>query len=94
MQLPELFYGTLAIAPVIVGIIALLKLIGLPNDYAPWANVALSLVFIALIYATGVWPEIEAPVTTALNILVAILTVAGVYDVQKNITDGIRGTAT
>ena len=88
--MPELFYGSLAIGPVIVGMIALLKKIGLPTQYATAANVILSLVFVALIYATNVWPEIQAPVTTLLNIVVVILTVAGVYDIQKVVTTALR----
>jgi hypothetical protein len=43
MQIPPIFYGSLAAAPIIVALIALLKRAGLPTAYAPWANVALSL---------------------------------------------------
>jgi uncharacterized membrane protein YiaA len=82
----------LAIAPVIVAIIALLKRAGLPVQYAVWANVVLALLFVGLIYLTGIYPGIQTPMTTGLNVLVMILTAAGFYDVQKNATERIRGT--
>ena len=88
--MPELFYGSLAIAPVIVAIIALLKRAGLPVQYAVWANVVLGIVFVALIYVTGIYPGIQVPVTTALNIVVAVLSSAGFYNLQANLTRSIR----
>ena len=88
--MPEIFYGSLAVGPIIVVLIALLKRIGLPAEYAPWANVGLSLLFVALVYVTGIYPDIQQPVTTALNIIVAVLTAAGLYTLQKDATMALR----
>lgn len=90
MTMPELFYGSIAVAPLIVALIALFKRFGLPVEYAPYLNVALGLIFVALIYATGLFPDIQQPVTFALNIVIAVLTTAGFYDAQKNVTRAIR----
>ena len=81
----------MAAAPIIVALIALLKRAGLPSQYAPWANVVLSVAFVALVAVTGVYPEIQQPVTTALNIIVAVLTAAGLYTLQKDATTAVRG---
>lgn len=89
--MPVLFYGSIALGPVIVALIALMKRAGLPVQYAVWANVVLALVFVALIYLTGIYPGIQAPMTTALNVVVMILMAAGVYDLQANATRSIRG---
>jgi len=90
MEMPSLFYGSVAIGPVIVALIAILKRLGLPAQFAVWANVVLALVFVALIYITGIYPGIQVPMTTAINVIVMILAAAGVYDVQQNITRSIR----
>jgi hypothetical protein len=48
-------------------------------------------VFVALVYVTGIYPDIQQPVTTVLNIIVAVLTAAGLYTLQKDATTAVRG---
>lgn len=93
MALPELFYGSLALGPLIVALVAFAKVFGLPNDKAPLAVLVLTALAFGLILATNVYPDIQAPVTAAFNVLITLLTVFGFYDAQKNVTRAMRGSA-
>lgn len=76
----ELTILGIAAAPIIVALIQLLKLVGVPPEYAPWLNAGLSVVAygVIVLLQTGV---LDATLTTyALNALVIFLAAAGVYD--------------
>lgn len=84
--MPELYIGAVAIAPVIVALVALFRWIGLPGEYAPYANGALSVLFVVLSIYLGYNPDALVTVETVLNMLVAFLSAAGFYNiVVKNV---------
>lgn len=91
MELPDLFYGSIAITPVIVALVALFKKVGMSSDFAPWAVVILTALFFGLIVLTNVFPDIREPMTVALNVGITLLATFGLYDVQKNVTTAVRG---
>ena len=84
--MPEIFIGSIAIAPVIVALVALFRWIGLPGAYAPYANAALSVLFVVLSIYLGYNPAALPTVETALSMLTAFLAAAGFYNiVVKNL---------
>jgi len=91
MALPDLHYGSLLLGPVIVALVAFLKRVGLPNEKAPLAVLILTAAAFAVIVLTNLYPDIEQPVTMALNFVVTVLTAFGFYDAQKNATRAVRG---
>lgn len=84
--MPDIFIGSVAVAPLIVALVALLRWIGLPGEWAPWANGALSVLFVVLSIYLGYNPDALVTVETVLNMLVAFLSAAGFYNiVVKNV---------
>jgi hypothetical protein len=84
--MPELSIGSILLSPVIVGIVQLLKLAKLPDKYAPWANLILSVLAYIGVYLVTQNPDMLQPVEAGLSVLVAFLVAAGVYDrTQKSL---------
>jgi len=88
--MPDLYVGSVALAPFIVALIALLKWIGMPVGWAPYVNIALSAAGVILIGMIGLDPNLLTPVETVLNIVIAVLAAAGFYDLQQAGTRALR----
>ena len=71
--------GGVLIGPIVAALIELLKAVGLPVKYAPWANIALSAVFWFLAQAYGYLPEYGTWIVAVLQVVIVILTAAGFY---------------
>ncbi len=82
----EIYIGSIALAPLIVALVQVAKGFGFPSEYAPWLNATLTVIAYAVMLVVQANPQLEQPVTIALNVLVTFLTAAGIYDVGKNIT--------
>jgi hypothetical protein len=80
-----LIIESIALAPIISGIIEVAKRLGLPVKYAPWMNAGLSVLGFILIIYLKENPTLTQPVTIGLNALVIFLTTAGFYDRAKAI---------
>ena len=79
----ELTIGTIALVPIVVGIIQMLKKLGLPDDYAPWANAALTVVGYMVIVYVKSNPRYEQPVEMVLNGIMVFLSAGGFYEVAS-----------
>ena len=85
--MPELFLGSIPMVPIIVGLVEVAKrYLGLPSQYAPWVNLALSALFYVVIGAVQLRPEMQEPLTLVVNVLVLFLGSAGLYDRAQAIT--------
>lgn len=84
-NLPELVIGGVALAPIIVIAIELLKKAGMPSEYAPYANGALTVLAYAGVMLLQRNPEYLEPATIAVNLVVAFLTAAGLYHEAKKL---------
>lgn len=84
--MPELFLGSIPMVPIIVGLVEVAKrYIGLPSQYAPWVNLALSALFYVVIGAVQLRPEMQEPLTLVVNVLVLFLGSAGLYTTGKTV---------
>jgi hypothetical protein len=81
--MPELVIGGILLGPVLMGIIQVLKHYGLPERYAPFANLALSFLAGLLVLLVQMRPDILQPVTLALQIVILFLSTAGYYTTAK-----------
>ena len=79
-MVPELQIQSLLLAPIIVGIIQALKMLGVPTKYAPWLNAIFSVAFYVLMIFVTAQPEYLQGVNIALNGLMVFLAAAGFYD--------------
>ena len=83
MELVNLQIGGILLIPVIVGLIELFKAIGMPKNYAPWANASLTVGGYLLVMLIQAYPTYEQPVIVGLSMIVVFLGAAGFYDVAK-----------
>ena len=81
--LPPLEIGGILLAPVIVGLVELAKLIGLPPGAARWLSALLSVLAYTGIYALTQRPDMMQPTTLVLNAVIIFLTTAGLYHQAK-----------
>ncbi len=81
----DISIGSIAIAPLIVALVQVAKGLGFPTKYAPWLNAVLTVLFYVLRQLVEAHPQMQPPVTIALNLLVTFLTAAGIYDIGKNV---------
>ncbi len=81
----EIYIGSVALAPLIVALVEVAKRLGFPSRYAPWLNATLSVIAYGGMLVVQANPQLEQPVTVALNLLVTFLTAAGIYDIGKHI---------
>ncbi|MGQ9503101.1 MAG: hypothetical protein ACUVSF_14010 [Anaerolineae bacterium] len=84
-MMPDIYIGSIAVAPLIVALIQVAKGLGLPTQYAPWLNATLTVLAYAVMLIVQAHPQLEQPVTIALNLLVTFLTAAGIYDIGKQV---------
>ena len=83
-KLPELVIGSVALAPVIVIIIELLKKAGMPVAAAPYVNGVLTVLAYAGVMLLKANPDYLDAATIAVNLVVAFLTAAGLYHEAKS----------
>jgi len=87
----EMTLGGIALAPIIAGLIQLLKKWGMPKHWAPIANILLSALFcmvILLILAEFPWsPTLEWWSIFFLQVLILFLESVGVYETSKHIKE-------
>lgn len=81
--MPELMVDGILLAPIVVALIELFKRLGMPLEYALWANGALSLLGYGLVVLIVQQPELVEPVKIGLNALVVFLVGAGLYSSVK-----------
>ena len=77
---PDPCLNAVILAPVIVAVVELANRFGMPSNYAPYANGALSVLAYALVIWLARDPAAVEPAGYILNVLVIFLTAAGVYD--------------
>lgn len=75
--------GSILLVPVIVAIIEVAKRLGMPVEYAPWANGALSVLAYGAVVLVAQRPDLLQPLTYALTAIVIFLSAAGFYDTAK-----------
>lgn len=78
--MPELYLGTVALAPVIAGLVEAAKAAGLPSKFAPVLNAVLTVIayYLVSVYLVD-HPEGVQIAALALNCLVIFLSAAGLY---------------
>jgi hypothetical protein len=76
----ELQIGAIALAPVIVALLEVFKVLGLPVKYAPWISGALSVLGYALVIVIQRDPSLLEPIGYVLNALVIFLVATGFYN--------------
>jgi len=81
--MPELVIGGILLGPVLVALIQAFKHYGLPEQYAPFANLGLSALAGLLVLVVQMKPELLTPVTLALQVLILFLSTAGYYTTAK-----------
>lgn len=82
MDFANISLGGVALAPVIVAIIELLKRTGIvKDDWAAWVNAGLSVAAYFAVWYVGQYPESLSVASVIINALVVFLTGAGVYHV-------------
>ena len=79
-MVPELQIEGLLLAPIIVAVIAALKMLGVPTKFAPWINAVLSVAFYILMIFVTAQPEYLQGVNIVLNSVMVFLAAAGFYD--------------
>lgn len=84
MEWQELIFGGVPLGALVVGLIALLKKLGLPIEYAPWVNGGLAAVgFSVVMYIVPSYPEIVPYLEAATGAIVVFLTASGIYQFGK-----------
>ena len=81
----ELVIGGIALPPIIAGLIQLAKKLGLPDGYAPVANLILQVVGYGAMMLLGIYPEYLDWVVFGLKVAVGFLTAAGFYTTVKHL---------
>lgn len=78
--MPELSIGLVALPPLIVAVVELVKQLGLPSKYAPWLNGILTVIGYVLVRWGERQPELVPQIESVLIGIVVFLTAAGLYD--------------
>ena len=81
MYIQDIYIGTVAVIPIVVGIIQLLKKLGMPSTWAPWVNFVLTLVGYAVSLLMLQYPHWEPTTTKVLTVVIMFLTAGGFYEV-------------
>jgi hypothetical protein len=81
-EVPELLIGGIYIVPIIIGLVELAKTLGMPTQYAPWANGVLSVVFYIVTVVLKQRPDLESTVAVILTAVLLFLVNSGVYNVS------------
>lgn len=83
--LEGIMVGGIALAPLVVGLVALAKKIGLPEQYAPWANGALAVVAVVGAQFMELYPDYTQYFVMAATAVMTFLSASGVYQFGKTI---------
>lgn len=84
MDLGQVFIGGISIAPLVVGLVALAKYLGMPVKYAPMVNGVLSAALVTLaVYVLPMYPQITDAVTATVVIIITFLTASGIHQFGK-----------
>lgn len=78
----DLTYNGIVLAPIIVGLVTLLKHYGMPAKFAPLANGLLSIGALALVQTAQGWAGVNVA-DFAINAIVLFVATAGVYDLGQ-----------
>lgn len=85
----DIMIGGIALAPLVVGLVALAKKLGLPDEYAPWANGTLAVVAVMASKVMEMYPQYTEYFVVAATAVMVFLSASGIYQfgkttVQKN----------
>ena len=81
MNIPDLTIGTVALIPIIVGVIEAFKRAGLPTSWAPWINAVLTVIGYIVVLSLEKYPEYEPIAVMGLTMLGIFLAAGGFYEV-------------
>ena len=82
----DLIIGGIALAPIIVALVEVAKkYLGLPSNYAPLANAALSALAYVGMTVLGYYPGYTDWVVVGLTVLTVFLSAAGFYTTAKHV---------
>jgi len=85
-DLNTILVGGFAIAPLVVGLVALAKMVGVPVKYAPYLNGGLStLLYVGAIYLLPMYPAAEPFVNVVVGAVVIFLGSSGIYQFGKTV---------
>jgi len=75
--------GGIAIAPIVVGLVALAKKIGMPAEYAPWANGALASMAVVAAKFMELYPQYTEYFVIVATVVTVFLSASGVHQFGK-----------
>jgi len=75
--------GGIAIAPLVVGLVALAKRLGLPDQYAPWANGSLAVLAVIAAKVLELYPQYTEYFTIVATAVMVFLSASGVYQFSR-----------
>jgi ABC-type Na+ efflux pump permease subunit len=78
-NLAGLIIGGIALGPIVVALVELVKALGLPPRYWTAAMLLFSMVAYGLVLYTGTVPEAQTWIVPVLQIIITILTALGYY---------------
>ena len=81
MYIQDIYIGTIAVNPIVVGIIQLLKKLGMPKTWAPWANAVLTIIGYAVSLLLLQYPHWEPTLVKVLTVVIMFLSAGGFYEV-------------
>lgn len=84
--MPDLTFGTIALMPIIVGLVELAKrYFNLKSEHAPILSALLAVLGYALIVAVQIEPSLQSPIQHGLTALIVFLSASGLYSVGKTV---------
>ena len=87
MELIEgIVIGGVALAPFVVGLVALAKKLGLPEQYAPWANGALAAAAVMAAKVMELYPQYTEYFVIVATVVMVFLSASGVHQFGKTNT--------
>lgn len=81
--LADLFIGSVAVAPLVIGLVALAKQLGYPNDKAPYLTGALGVLGYMVVQLIGMYPMLQQGAEIVATAVVIFLSASGVYQLGK-----------
>lgn len=84
MELIEgIVIGGISLAPLVVGLVALAKKLGLPTQYAPWLNGILAVLAVVAGQFFQIYPQYTEYFVLAATAVITFLSASGVYQFGK-----------
>ena len=81
--LEGIMIGGIALAPLVVGLVALAKKLGMPDKYAPWANGTLAVVAVIGAQVLQLYPDYTVYFVMVATAVMTFLSASGVYQFGK-----------